>query len=802
LQLDKGLVKVEKSSHYARYLLIIGILALSFSLSFMLRAQPLEYGFELNEFDPFFNYRATQFMVENGLPAYLEWNDDLSWHPYGRDISTTSQVMLHVTAATLYQIFGTDSSLYDFTILFPMVIGSLTAIVIFAIVKTIGGTTAGLFASLFFAVSPIIIMRGSIGWFKSEPLGLFYGLLAVYLLLSGIKSDKGKVSIAKIVGAGILLSFGLASWGGIQFFIIPIGLFFLALPFLRKDNRFIIWTSVIFTSVFLLVTVLFDYLLLSSSPDQTSSSATLQYLIWTIPSSLNGLFLIGCTGFLVVYVIIRNILKKAQLRSGLALLGGVIIAGIALASSGIVSLPSFRYLNAANPLLITTDMLTDSVSEHATSTIDISFFFFSILMVFAGLGAWLLFQKKVNRSLQIKGEMAAFALIIGFLGIYFSSAFVRLEVFGSISVIILSSIGISILISKILKAGHKPTSAVTKISFLAIIVALLMVPMVYPETNWTNNNKGLPITILNSGSHFNTSTNDWSDAMQWLRENTPEDAVIASWWDYGYWISTLAERKTLADNSTLLDWQIRKIASTYMSTPEDAWRILSTDADTNVSSHYVTLPSDISKSTRQGDDIYDEKQNKLDQFKNWKDDPTIEKMYGPETAEKYPTLFDYWEQEVYALPPVLTGLDADYIVINLAVQKLPTENIMDLYALQQKGGDETKAFWFLKIADLSVFDYYNPEFSGYSDKFWDETLLGKLIPFTHILYVDPANPEIQSETYKRGYTSIYVKDIKFPMNENGPFQLVYVPPSFEMDAPGPLTGPLIYKINKEYNPNQ
>ena len=263
MQLDKGLVKVEKSSHYVRYLLIIGILALSFSLSFMIRAQPLEYGFELNEFDPFFNYRATQFMVENGLPAYLEWHDDLSWHPYGRDVSTTSQVMLHTTAAMLYQIFGMGTSLYDFTIWFPVVIGSLTTIVIFALVRTIGGTTAGLFASLFFAISPIIIMRGSIGWFKSEPLGLFYGLLAVYLLLSAIKSDKGKVSVAKIVGGGILLAFGLASWGGIQFFILPIGFFFLALPFLRKDNKFIIWTSVIFTFVFLLVTVLYEDIILS-----------------------------------------------------------------------------------------------------------------------------------------------------------------------------------------------------------------------------------------------------------------------------------------------------------------------------------------------------------------------------------------------------------------------------------------------------------------------------------------------------------------------------------------------------------
>ena len=793
MQLDKGLVKVEKSSHYGRYLLIIGILALAFSLSFVIRAQPLEYGFELNEYDPFFNYRATQFVAENGLPAYLEWNDDLSWHPHGRDVSTTSQVMLHATTATLYQIFGMGTSLYDFTILFPVVIGSLTAVVIFAIVRTIGGTTAGLFASLFFAVSPIIIMRGSIGWFKSEPLGLFYGLLAVYLLISGIKSDKGKVSIAKVVGGAIFLAFGLASWGGIQFFILPIGFLFLALPFLRKDSKFIILTSVIFTSVFLLVSVSYEDMILNAE----NKGNGILFL-----TSLNGLFIIGSTAFLVVCVIIKRVLGKNQLRNSLALLGGTIIAGIVIASSGIVSLPSFRYLNAANPLLTTTDMLTDSVSEHATTTIDISFYFFSILMVFAGLGAWLLFQKKVNRSLQIKGEMAAFALIIGFLGIYFSSAFVRLEVFGSISVIILSSIGISILISKILKEGHKPTSVVTKISFLAIIVALLMVPMVYPETNWTNNNKGLPITILNSGSHFNTSTNDWSDAMQWLRENTPEDAVIASWWDYGYWISTLAERKTLADNSTLLDWQIRKIAATYMSTPEDAWRILTSDADTDVSSHYVTLPADVTNPTRPADSIYDEKQNKFDQFKIWKDNPTPQTANDPEIAKKYPTLFDYWEQEVYVLPPVITGLDADYIIINLAAEKLSAENIMDLYVLSQKGGDETKAFWFLKIADMRVFDYYNPELSGYNDKFWDETLLGKLIPFTHIIYVDTDNPELQSETFKPGYTSIYVKNIKFPMNEDGPFQLVYVSPSFEMDAPGPLTGPLIYKINKEYNPNQ
>ena len=803
--MDQGLVKVEKSSHHMRHLLIIGILVLSFSLSFMLRVQPLEYGFELAEFDPFFNYRATQFMVENGLPAYLEWRDDMSWHPYGRDVSTTSQVMLHITSATLYQIFGMGTSLYDFTVWFPLVISSLTAIVIFAVVRTIGGTTAGLLASLFFAISPIIIMRGTIGWFKSEPLGLFYGLLAVYLLLSAIKSDNGKVAVAKIVGSAIILGLGLASWGGIQFFVLPIGLFFVALPFLRKDDKFIIWTSVLFTSVFLLATVFFDMLKAVGLPVEIG-------IVFIY--GLNGTFLLGCTAFLVACTIIKRIFGKAQLRNGLALLGGTIIAGIAILSSGIINLPTFRYLNAANPFLLTTDMLTDSVSEHATTTVDISFFFFSIFMVFAGIGAWLLFQKRVNRSFKIKGEMAAFALIIGFLGIYFSSAFVRLEVYGAISIIILSSIGVSILISKILKGDHKPASAVTKITFLAIIVALLMVPMVYPENlNWANHNTKVPITILHSGSHFNISTNDWPHAMQWLKENTPEDAVIASWWDYGYWITTLAERKTLVDNATLLDWQIRKVASMYMSTPDDAWQILTSDTETDVGSYYVTLPSDILHPNRQTGDVYDNKQKKLDEFKVWKDqhDLTVNSpvydedgniTYDPVMADKYSTMFDYWVSELYVNPPIITGLDADYVIINLAAEKLSDENVVDLYTLKQKGGDETKAYWFLKIADLRVLDYYNPELTSYTDKFWNETLFAKLIPFTPILYVDPNNPEIQTETFKPGYVGIYLKDVKFPLDAQGPFQLVYVPPSFEIDSTGPLTGPLIYKINKEYNPNQ
>ena len=214
-----------------QHLLVIGVLALSVSISMMIRAGPAAYGFELFEFDPFFNYRATEYILENGTDAYFNWVDEKSWHPFGRNVSETSQVALHFTAASLYPIFNFGSSLYDFTIMLPLVAGSLTAIAVFAFVRVLGGTTAGLFAALIFSISIPIFSRGLIGWFKSEPLGLFFAFIAIYLFVSGLKFNKGKTSLIKLIIAGFFLSLGFSAWGGILFFVIPIVLFYFALPF-------------------------------------------------------------------------------------------------------------------------------------------------------------------------------------------------------------------------------------------------------------------------------------------------------------------------------------------------------------------------------------------------------------------------------------------------------------------------------------------------------------------------------------------------------------------------------------------
>ena len=95
------------------HIVIIGVLVLAFSISFLIRSQPADYGNELMEFDPFFNFRATEYIVENGLFEYFQWHDTKSWYLpeaspgiSGRDVSATSQSMLHITAAITYQIFG------------------------------------------------------------------------------------------------------------------------------------------------------------------------------------------------------------------------------------------------------------------------------------------------------------------------------------------------------------------------------------------------------------------------------------------------------------------------------------------------------------------------------------------------------------------------------------------------------------------------------------------------------------------------------------------------------------------------
>src|SRR4030095_3036914 len=247
LNADTILFQAASLQFRSRHLLVIVILVIAFTTAFILRSFPAKYGFYLHEYDPYFNYRAAKYILDNGLDAYWSWHDNMSWYPEGRDVPKTSQSGLHLSSAFLFQVLGGGQSLLNFLIILPVVIGSLTVIIVFALVRTIAGTTAGLFSALLFSLSPIVIQRGDLGWFKSEPFGLFFGLLAIYLLLSAIKNNEIRYAIPKAVMGGLLLGIGNASWGGVQYFSIPIALFFISLAFFKRDTQISVYVAVAFT---------------------------------------------------------------------------------------------------------------------------------------------------------------------------------------------------------------------------------------------------------------------------------------------------------------------------------------------------------------------------------------------------------------------------------------------------------------------------------------------------------------------------------------------------------------------------
>ncbi len=544
-----------------RHLLVVAVLALAFSIAMIMRSYPSKYGFYLNEFDPYFDYRATKFIIDNGLDAYWRWHDTMSWYPEGRDIAATSQSGLHVTAAVAYSIFGGGGSLLDFTIMFPVVIGSLTVIVFFALVRVIGGTTAGLFSALMFAFSPPIILRGNLGWFKSEPLGLFFGILAAYLFISAIKHGEVKYAVPKAVGGGLFLGLAAASWGGIQYFSIPLSLFFFALPFFRRDITIPMYVAVAFT-VFTLIAA-------GSFPRPGISFV----------AGLPGIAMMGGAVFLVIANFMKRFVsQRSQMRSTAFLLVAFVAVGLGLIAAGTYVSPSFRYLNAVNPFIKSQNPLVESVAEHLTPTLADYFLDYSVLLMFAGFGAWMAFRRR--------DDVSVFALILGLTGLYVSATFARLLVFASVGIIMLAGIGLFELTRTIMERrepapstqkGRKEIRASAtgslKAAYVGIMITMLLVPVFYPpNANWLAASD-VPPAISNGGTLLRVQTDDWIDATNWLAKNTEQDAVVAAWWDYGYWITTLGQRTTLADNATLNQTRIEAIAKMFIGDEQSGIKI-------------------------------------------------------------------------------------------------------------------------------------------------------------------------------------------------------------------------------------
>jgi len=84
-------------------------------------------------------------------------------------------------------------------------------------------------------------------------------------------------------------------------------------------------------------------------------------------------------------------------------------------------------------------------------------------------------------------------------------------------------------------------------------------------------------TIITKGQNRATGetvlVDDYREAYFWLRDKTPEDARIMAWWDYGYQITGIGNRTTIADGNTWNHEHIALLGRILTGPEKDAHRI-------------------------------------------------------------------------------------------------------------------------------------------------------------------------------------------------------------------------------------
>ncbi len=593
---------VKRPSISRRALMTAMVLSIVFTLAVSVRAFAAKYGFFLNEFDPYYDYYAAKHIADlaqqhglyyalfNNPPdcgptvftachatqqGYFYWHDIATWFPDGRNVAVTSQGGLQVAGAMIYllvhNVFGVQVTLYDLLVLLPVFFGALTSILFYFLVRKIAGDAAGLFAALVFSVSPPLIERGNLGWFKSEPLAILLFVAASYAILTVFDKERTtRNRVFRALVAGLLAGYANTAWGGGDFFSAAFGLMFLLIPFMGLDLPSFSPAIISFTSATLFVSALFP------RPGVA---------IITNPV---GLTLIGGTIFVLVAQWAKTWAKPTEYRKTLfKFLFGFVLAGLTLVSFGLVGGLSLRYLSAIAPWARTGNPLVQSVAEHFVPTGGDYFTSYAILLSFGMAGALIAFRR---RSVPM-----VYALVFGLTGLYFSSAFSRLLVYSSLALGILGGIGFAELAFAVAKPGatplvkkkQAPTSRnEMKVVFSVATIALMVIPAgaywipnpiqcTTANTFFCNQSPADTAVSLANGatSYSRSSFSDWIQTLQWVRQDTPSNAVIISWWDYGYWFAVMGNRTTTADNATLNSTRIAQIGHMFMSNGTQAARI-------------------------------------------------------------------------------------------------------------------------------------------------------------------------------------------------------------------------------------
>lgn len=85
--------------------------------------------------------------------------------------------------------------------------------------------------------------------------------------------------------------------------------------------------------------------------------------------------------------------------------------------------------------------------------------------------------------------------------------------------------------------------------WMMVIFAIVLISTIFVVYSLYNNSVYTAKQYIPSGY-----TNQWQEAMSWVRDNTDQKAVFAHWWDYGYWVQSMGERATILDGGNSLPY--------------------------------------------------------------------------------------------------------------------------------------------------------------------------------------------------------------------------------------------------------
>lgn len=168
----------------------LGLISL---LAFLIRIfSVIRYESVIHEFDPWFNYRVTQFLTSEGAYAFWNWYDPESWYPLGRIIGGTTYPGLMFTSALIHWLCNTllfPIDIRNICVFLAPVFAALTAISSYYFVKEVTGRSdGGLLSALFIAIVPGYISRSVAGSYDNEAVAIFALLTTFYFFLRAVNT--------------------------------------------------------------------------------------------------------------------------------------------------------------------------------------------------------------------------------------------------------------------------------------------------------------------------------------------------------------------------------------------------------------------------------------------------------------------------------------------------------------------------------------------------------------------------------------------------------------------------------------